>query len=70
VKPPELAAEDKPARDQHVVQLALRRPIILLTGFGDLMSGAGEQPTGVGMVASTPFTLTPLRNAIGEDHGA
>ncbi len=38
--------------------------IILLTGFGDLMTGAGEQPEGVDLVVSKPFTLTILREAI------
>ena len=41
-----------------------KMPIVLLTGFGDLMSGAGEQPEGVTMVVSKPFTLAVLRNAI------
>ncbi len=39
-------------------------PILLLTGFGDLMTGAGEQPQGVDLVVSKPFTLTTLRTAI------
>ena len=52
----QLAAEIKKLRpDQH---------IILLTGFGDLMAGAGEQPPGVDLVVSKPFTLATLRNAI------
>jgi CheY-like chemotaxis protein len=38
--------------------------IILLTGFGDLMTGAGEQPQGVDLVVCKPFTLTGLRTAI------
>jgi signal transduction histidine kinase len=40
------------------------QPIVLLTGFGDLMVGAGEKPTGVDMIVSKPFTLTTLRGAI------
>jgi signal transduction histidine kinase len=40
------------------------QPLILLTGFGDLMNGAGEQPPGVDLVVSKPFTLTGLRTAI------
>ena len=39
-------------------------PILLLTGFGDLMTGVGEQPPGVDLVVSKPFTLTTLRSAI------
>ncbi len=30
------------------------------------MAGAGEQPEGVTMVVSKPFTLSVLRNAIGK----
>jgi CheY-like chemotaxis protein len=40
------------------------QPVILLTGFGDLMSGAGEKPEGVDLVVSKPFTLHSLREAI------
>ena len=40
------------------------QPVILLTGFGDLMSEAGERPAGVDLVVSKPFTLATLREAI------
>lgn len=40
------------------------QPVILLTGFGDLMTGAGEKPEGVDMVVSKPFTLDSLRRAM------
>ncbi len=40
------------------------QPVLLLTGFGDLMTGAGEQPLGVDLVVSKPFTLSALRTAI------
>jgi CheY-like chemotaxis protein len=40
------------------------QPVILLTGFGDLMSGAGEKPDGVDIIVSKPFTLNSLREAI------
>ena len=40
------------------------QPVILLTGFGDLMSGAGEIPEGVDLVVSKPFTLNSLREAM------
>lgn len=52
----ELAAEIKKQRPDQ--------PIVLLTGFGDLMVGAGEKPTGVDIIVSKPFTLTTLRGAI------
>ena len=40
------------------------QPILLLTGFGDIMSGTGEKPSGIDLVVSKPFTLTTLRTAI------
>jgi FixJ family two-component response regulator len=45
------------------------QPIILLTGFGDLMTGAGEQPPGVDLVVSKPFTLATLRSAMSKVTG-
>jgi CheY-like chemotaxis protein len=45
------------------------QPVLLLTGFGDLMSGAGEQPHGVDLVVSKPFTLSTLRAAIAKVTG-
>lgn len=45
------------------------QPLILLTGFGDLMTGAGEQPNGVDLVVSKPFTLNTLRGAIAKSVG-
>jgi CheY-like chemotaxis protein len=38
--------------------------LILLTGFGDLMNGAGEKPDGVDLVVGKPFTMSMLRDAI------
>ncbi len=49
---------------EEIKQLNPRQPIILLTGFGDLMNGAGEQPSGVDLVVSKPFTLAALRSAM------
>jgi signal transduction histidine kinase len=51
-----LAAEIKKINPQQ--------PVILVTGFGDLMSGAGEKPEGVDVVVSKPFNLNSLRSAI------
>lgn len=45
------------------------QPVILLTGFGDLMSGAGEKPEGVDFVVGKPFTLNILRDAINRATG-
>ena len=41
------------------------KPVILLTGFGDIMLGSGEKPRGVDLVLSKPFTMSQLRDAIG-----
>ena len=48
----------------EVKKLRPAQPVLLLTGFGDIMSGAGEKPAGVDLVVSKPFTLTTLRSAI------
>jgi signal transduction histidine kinase len=48
----------------EIKKLQPNQPILLLTGFGDLMTGAGEKPEGIDLVVSKPFTLTTLRNAI------
>jgi CheY-like chemotaxis protein len=47
-----------------IKKIAPMMPVILLTGFGDLMTGAGERPPGVDLVVSKPFTLNTLREAI------
>ena len=39
-------------------------PIVMLTGFGDLMTSSGERPLGVDLVLSKPITLPALRAAI------
>ncbi len=39
-------------------------PIILLTGFGDMMATTGESPSGINLILSKPITLRKLRRAI------
>lgn len=39
-------------------------PVILLTGFGDLMNAAGEKPDGVDLVAKKPIRLAALREIL------
>ena len=53
----------------EIKKLRPEQPIVLLTGFGDLMSGSGEQPEGVDLVVSKPFTFATLRNAIAKVTG-
>jgi CheY-like chemotaxis protein len=48
----------------EIKKIAPEQRVILLTGFGDLMAGSGEQPKGVDLVVSKPFTLNALRSAI------
>ncbi len=48
----------------EIKKIAPQIPVILLTGFGDLMSGAAERPAGIDLVVSKPFTLNVLRDAI------
>ncbi len=41
-----------------------KKPVILLTGFGDMMEAAGEEPAAVDLVLSKPVTLDRLREAM------
>jgi CheY-like chemotaxis protein len=54
----QLAAEVKALRPEV--------PVILLTGFGDLMNAEGEKPAGVDAIVSKPFTMASLRNAVAQ----
>src|SRR5262249_46484275 len=53
-----LAAEIKRAKPSQ--------PVILLTGFGDLMASSGEKPAAIDLVVGKPFTLGSLRKAIAQ----
>ena len=55
--------------DQVAAQVARSRPatpVIMLTGFGDLMDAKGDHPPGVGTIVSKPVTLDALTRAIRE----
>jgi DNA-binding NtrC family response regulator len=39
-------------------------PVILITGFGDIMEATGEKPEGVDIVMSKPFTMAGLQNTL------
>ena len=39
-------------------------PVVLLTGFGDLMNAAGEKPDGVDLVVKKPIRLATLREVL------
>ncbi len=53
----------------EVKKLKPKQPLILLTGFGDLMTSAGELPPGIDLIVSKPFTLNTLRGAIAKAVG-
>jgi CheY-like chemotaxis protein len=72
----DLVMSDRAMPEMNGDQLAIEvkrlkpgQPLILLTGFGDLMNGEGEQPEGVDLVVSKPFTLNTLRTAIAQSVG-
>ncbi len=60
---PELGGDQLAAA---IAGIAPNKPIIMLTGFGDLMAAKGETPAGVRAVVSKPVTLDALRQAIVE----
>jgi DNA-binding NtrC family response regulator len=49
-----------------IKQVAPEMPVILITGFGELMNATGERPEGVEIVLGKPVTLAALRQAIAE----
>jgi DNA-binding NtrC family response regulator len=58
---PEMGGDELAA---SIERLAPDTPVIMLTGFGDLMQAKGEQPTGVDAVVGKPVTLDALAGAI------
>ena len=50
---------------QEIKRLNPAMPVILLTGFGELMLNDGEQPPGVDLVVAKPFTMASLKAALG-----
>jgi signal transduction histidine kinase/ActR/RegA family two-component response regulator len=47
-----------------VKEVAPATPVVLLTGFGDLMNAAGEKPDGVDLVVKKPIRLATLREVL------
>jgi CheY-like chemotaxis protein len=45
-------------------RLSPETPVLLLTGFGELMADRGERPEGVDLIVSKPVTLSTLRDAM------
>ncbi|MFW6456961.1 MAG: PAS domain S-box protein [Planctomycetota bacterium] len=53
--------------DQFAMEVreeAPEKPVIMLTGFGDIMDAVGDKPENVDVVLSKPVTLEKLRGAI------
>lgn len=53
--------------DQLAVALKRMRPdmpVILLTGFGDMMEAGGERPTGIDVILAKPPTLAAVRQGL------
>ena len=49
-----------------IKRIAPDKPVIMLTGFGDLMTARSERPPGVSVVLSKPSTVDALRRAVTE----
>jgi CheY-like chemotaxis protein len=47
-----------------VKQAARNTPVLMVTGFGDVMQAQGERPHGVDAVISKPVTISALRAAV------
>lgn len=49
-----------------IKQFAPKMPVILVTGFGDMMRSNGDKPAGVDLIVPKPFTQATLRKAVEE----
>jgi PAS domain S-box-containing protein len=58
---PEMAGDQLAAA---IRRIAPDMPVILLTGFGDLMIASGETPAGVDIIVGKPVALAALRQAL------
>ena len=55
--------------DEFAREVKKRRPgvpVILVTGFGDIMAVTGEKPEGVDVVRCKPFTMAGLQTTLGK----
>jgi PAS domain S-box-containing protein len=51
---------------EKIKQLSPQTPVIMVTGFGELMKAKGEQPKGVDIVLSKPLKIEAARQAIAQ----
>jgi DNA-binding NtrC family response regulator len=49
---------------REIKSIAPNKPVILLTGFGELMLADGTRPEAVDLIVSKPVTLNSLRDAL------
>jgi len=49
---------------QAVKPAAPDKPVVMLTGFGDMMKASGERPAGVDFILSKPVTSSQLRETL------
>jgi PAS domain S-box-containing protein len=49
---------------QLIKERAPEKPVVMITGFGDMMDAADESPEGVDLLVSKPITMEKLKNAI------
>ena len=63
---PEMGGDELAAA---IERLSPNTPVIMLTGFGDLMEAKGEHPAGVDVVVGKPVTLDALADAIRQVSG-
>lgn len=49
---------------REIKKLRPNVPVILVTGFGDIMAATGDKPEGVDVVMSKPFTMAGLQSTL------
>jgi FixJ family two-component response regulator len=49
---------------EQIKKISPKTPVIMLTGFGDIMTERKEQPIGVDEIIGKPTTQNDLRRAI------
>ena len=49
----------------NIKETVLEQPVVMLTGFGDIMNASGEKPENVDTVLSKPVTREKLRESLG-----
>ena len=49
-----------------IKEMTPNKPVVLVTGFGDMMQAVEEKPAGVDLILSKPVTLSQFREALAE----